>query len=95
VCLQVLSYMLEKSPGDEAGFSRNVRKKTEIFMPVDDYPSDLYDMLAALCRPVMFQSRKSLVLTPALYNSAYFEHLPYLAQANGCELVEAQDWSWV
>ncbi|MCB1904396.1 MAG: circularly permuted type 2 ATP-grasp protein, partial [Gammaproteobacteria bacterium] len=30
------------------------------------------------------------VLTPGIYNSAYFEHA-YLAQQMGCELVEGRD----
>ena len=31
-----------------------------------------------------------VVLTPGIYNSAYFEHA-YLAQQMGCELVEGRD----
>ena len=30
------------------------------------------------------------MLTPGIYNSAYFEHA-YLAQQMGCELVEGRD----
>ncbi len=58
-------------------------------MPVDDYPSQLFDMLAALSpRPADYP--QVVVLTPGIYNSAYFEH-SYLAQQMGCELVEGRD----
>jgi uncharacterized circularly permuted ATP-grasp superfamily protein len=58
-------------------------------LPVDDYPSQLFDTLAAVSpRPVGFP--EVVVLTPGIYNSAYFEHA-YLAQQMGCELVEGRD----
>lgn len=58
-------------------------------LPVDDYPSQLFDTLAALSpRPGEFP--QVVVLTPGIYNSAYFEHC-YLAQQMGCELVEGRD----
>jgi uncharacterized circularly permuted ATP-grasp superfamily protein len=58
-------------------------------LPVDDYAARLYDTLAALSprpgeRPVV------VVLTPGIYNSAYFEH-SYLAQQMGAVLVEGSD----
>ncbi|OZG74968.1 hypothetical protein BTA51_00775 [Hahella sp. CCB-MM4] len=58
-------------------------------LPVDDYPSQLFDTLAALSpRPAEYP--QVVVLTPGIYNSAYFEHA-YLAQQMGCELVEGSD----
>jgi uncharacterized circularly permuted ATP-grasp superfamily protein len=58
-------------------------------LPVDDYPSQLFDTLAALSpRPADYP--QVAVLTPGIYNSAYFEH-SYLAQQMGCELVEGRD----
>lgn len=82
-----VSYMLE---------NRKVMKRVlpELFhhhtiLPVDDYPSKLYDMLASLSpRPLDYP--EVVVLTPGIYNSAYFEHA-YLAQQMGCELVEGPD----
>ncbi len=82
-----VSYMLE---------NRQVMKRVfaDLFsdysiMPVDDYPSQLFDMLAALSpRPAEYP--QVVVLTPGIYNSAYFEH-SYLAQQMGCELVEGTD----
>jgi uncharacterized circularly permuted ATP-grasp superfamily protein len=58
-------------------------------LPVDDYPSQLYDTLAALS-PRPAEQPEIVVLTPGVYNSAYFEH-SYLAQQMGCELVEGSD----
>ncbi len=82
-----VSYMLE---------NRLVTKRVfpELFehyapLPVDDYPSQLFDTLAALSpRPADYP--EVVVLTPGIYNSAYFEH-SYLAQQMGCELVEGRD----
>ncbi|OAB61266.1 hypothetical protein AY599_27030, partial [Leptolyngbya valderiana BDU 20041] len=82
-----VSYMLE---------NRQVMKRVfpELFeesgiQPVDDYPSQLYDTLASLApRPVDYPS--VVVLTPGMYNSAYFEHA-YLAQQMGAALVEGRD----
>ncbi len=82
-----VSYMLE---------NRQIMKRLfpEIFqtcsiLPVDDYPTQLHDALASLSprdgeRPVV------AVLTPGIYNSAYFEH-SYLAQQMGAVLVEGSD----
>lgn len=63
--------------------------ETGAILPVDDYPAQLYDMLAAMSpRP---GSRPSIVLlTPGIYNSAYFEH-SWLARQMGIELVEGTD----
>jgi len=82
-----VSYMLE---------NRQVMKRVfpELFensgiQPIDDYPSQLYDTLASLSpRPVDYPS--VAVLTPGMYNSAYFEHA-YLAQQMGVALVEGRD----
>ena len=58
-------------------------------LPVDDYPSQLYDMLASMSPRDVVQP-EVVVLTPGIYNSAYFEH-SYLAQQMGAELVEGRD----
>ena len=82
-----VSYLLE---------NRQVIKRVfpELFedmniLPVDDYPSQLFDTLAA-CAPRPVRNPEVVVLTPGIYNSAYFEH-SYLAQQMGCELVEGRD----
>ncbi len=82
-----VSYMLE---------NRIVTKEVfpEMFdhaaiLPVDDYASQLFDMLASLS-PRNLELPRVVVLTPGIYNSAYFEH-SYLAQRMGVELVEGGD----
>lgn len=82
-----VSYMLE---------NRLVTKRVfpELFeyqriQPVDDYTLRLYDLLASLS-PRPGDHPTVVVLTPGIYNSAYFEH-SYLAQQMGVELVEGSD----
>ncbi len=82
-----VSYMLE---------NREITKRVfpELFenysiRPIDDYASHLFRTLASLSsrrvkRPTI------VVLTPGIYNSAYFEHA-YLAQGMGAELVQGDD----
>lgn len=82
-----VSYMLE---------NRNVTKRVmpELFaggriQPVDDYTSQLYDMLASMS-PRPGDDPCIVILTPGIYNSAYYEHA-YLAQQMGVEVVEGSD----
>jgi uncharacterized circularly permuted ATP-grasp superfamily protein len=82
-----VSYMLENRQMMKRMFPEVFQ--TGAILPVDDYPTQLYDTLAALSprkvdRPVV------AVLTPGIYNSAYFEH-SYLAQQMGAILVEGSD----
>ncbi|MGP1993850.1 circularly permuted type 2 ATP-grasp protein [Zobellia laminariae] len=84
-CPSGVSYMLE---------NREILKRTfpELFeqlgvKPVYDYTHTLRDTLEYLSekeKPVV------VVLTPGVYNAAYFEH-SYLAQQMGAELVEGKD----
>jgi len=82
-----VSYMLE---------NRLITKRVfpELFesyapLPVDDYTTDLYDILAGLS-PRTRKRPSIAVLTPGIYNSAYFEHA-YLAQQMGARLVQGSD----
>jgi uncharacterized circularly permuted ATP-grasp superfamily protein len=82
-----VSYMLE---------NRQVLKRVwpEMFenysiLPVDDYPRKLRQCLAGLS-PRKSKRPQVVVLTPGIYNSAYFEH-SYLAQQMGAQLVEGAD----
>lgn len=86
-CPSGVSYVLE---------NRRVMKSTfpQIFaqlgiQPVDDYPSHLLDTLLNLA-PDHISNPTVVVLTPGIYNSAYFEH-SFLAQQMGIELVEGRD----
>lgn len=82
-----VSYMLENRQVMKRVFSDLFENQK--ILPVDDYPSQLYDMLAALS-PRKIEKPEIVVLTPGIYNSAYFEH-SYLAQQMGAELVEGRD----
>ena len=57
--------------------------------PVAHYPDLLLETLRA-CSPATTAEPTVVVLTPGMYNSAYFEHA-FLAQQMGVELVEGQD----
>ena len=57
--------------------------------PVQHYPDLLLENLRA-CAPQGVEDPTVVVLTPGMYNSAYFEHA-FLAQQMGVELVEGQD----
>jgi len=82
-----VSYMME---------NRNISKRIlpEMFenynvLPMDNYPTQLLDTLSSISpRPKDFP--EVVVLTPGIYNSAYFEHA-FLAQRMGAELVEGSD----
>jgi uncharacterized circularly permuted ATP-grasp superfamily protein len=82
-----VSYMIQNRSVAKRVFPELFRRQT--ILPVDDYPAALFDMLAALSpRPLDYP--EIVVLTPGIYNSAYFEHA-YLAQQMGAELVEGDD----
>jgi len=57
--------------------------------PVAHYPDLLLETLRAVAPPSV-NDPTVVVLTPGMYNSAYFEHA-FLAQQMGVELVEGQD----
>ncbi len=57
--------------------------------PVAHYPDLLLETLRASAPPATAEPTV-VVLTPGMYNSAYFEHA-FLAQQMGVELVEGQD----
>jgi uncharacterized circularly permuted ATP-grasp superfamily protein len=82
-----VSYMLENRQIMKRIFPELFRTST--ILPVDDYPTQLYNTLAALS-PRSGEVPVIVVLTPGIYNSAYFEH-SYLAQQMGVYLVEGSD----
>ncbi len=83
-----VSYMLENRETMMAMFPELfTRVKVR---PVQDYPRRLAKSLAA-CAPSCAGDRPTVaVLTPGIYNSAYFEHA-FLADQMGAELVEGSD----
>jgi len=58
--------------------------------PVDQYTSQLLENLRALSPRIGMGGPRVVLLTPGVYNSAYFEHA-FLAQQMGIELVEGRD----
>ena len=82
-----VSYMLENR-------KMSMRLMPEAFgtlkvKPVAHYPDLLLDNLREVA-PRSHDAPTVVVLTPGMYNSAYFEHA-FLAQQMGVELVEGQD----
>ncbi|MFT6969058.1 MAG: putative circularly permuted ATP-grasp superfamily protein [Cellvibrionaceae bacterium] len=81
-----VSYMLE---------NRSITKRVlpELFeqgniLPISGYTNQLFNTLADLAPDV--EKPEIVILTPGIYNSAYFEHA-FLAQQMGVELVEGSD----
>lgn len=82
-----VSYMLE---------NRTVTKRVfpELFenydiQPIGEYPGHLFETLASIS-PRDQPNPEIVVLTPGIFNSAYFEH-SFLAQQMGAELVQGSD----
>ena len=82
-----VAYMLENRAITKRVLPELFQQK--IIKPVSDYPARLFDTLRALS-PRRIKRPEIVVLTPGIYNSAYFEHA-YLAQQMGAELVEGSD----
>jgi uncharacterized circularly permuted ATP-grasp superfamily protein len=82
-----VSYMLENRQIMKRIFPELFRTTT--ILPVDNYTTQLYNTLAALS-PRQEKQPVIVVLTPGIYNSAYFEH-SYLAHRMGVHLVEGTD----
>lgn len=85
-CPSGVSYVLENRRVMKSTFPQVFREMA--IRPVDDYPSQLLETLLNLAPPV--PDPRVVVLTPGMYNSAYFEH-SFLAQQMGAELVEGRD----
>ncbi|NOW47624.1 putative circularly permuted ATP-grasp superfamily protein [Novosphingobium sp. SG751A] len=85
-----VSYMLENRETMMAMFP-DLFTKVQV-QPVSDYPRALARSLAACAPPAAQGSDRPVlaVLTPGIFNSAYYEHA-FLADQMGAELVEAAD----
>ena len=86
-CPSGVSYVLENRAVMKSMFPQ-VFAASRI-RPVANYPSRLRDMLEFLA-PDQATEPRCVLLTPGIYNSAYFEH-SFLAQQMGIELVEGRD----
>ncbi len=83
-----VSYMLENRETMMAMFPELFTRVA--VEPVSDYPRRLAKSLAACAPPATKGKPVVAVLTPGIYNSAYFEHA-FLADQMGAELVEGSD----
>jgi uncharacterized circularly permuted ATP-grasp superfamily protein len=84
-CPSGVSYVLENRELMKRGFPEFFGEQR--VLPVEDYPSRLLALLQSLSRA---PRPRVVLLTPGVFNSAYFEHA-YLAQQMGIELVEPAD----
>jgi uncharacterized circularly permuted ATP-grasp superfamily protein len=82
-----ISYVLENRRVMKSTFPNIFQ--TMAIRPVDDYPSQLLETILGLV-PHQLAEPTVVVLTPGIYNSAYYEH-SFLAQQMGVELVEGRD----
>lgn len=83
-----VSYMLENRRVTKRVFPELFENNYDIH-PVTEYPNQLLEMLSSLSRRNV-KYPEVVVLTPGIYNSAYFEH-SFLAQRMGAQLVEGGD----
>lgn len=82
-----VSYVLENRAISKRAFADLFAQQS--ILPVDAYTDELNRMLAALA-PDGVDDPMIAVLTPGIFNSAYFEH-SFLAQRIGAVLVEGAD----
>jgi uncharacterized circularly permuted ATP-grasp superfamily protein len=82
-----VSYMLENRQAMKRTFARLFDRYG--VMPIEHYPQELLNMLRSVA-PDRGQEPTVVLLTPGIYNSAYFEH-SFLARQMGIEIVEGRD----
>ena len=82
-----ISYVLENRLVMTRTFAK-IFETCEV-LPIDQYPLELINILRSLA-PRGTGNPVVVLLTPGIYNSAYFEH-SFLAQQMGIELVEGRD----
>ena len=86
-CPSGVSYLLENREAMKRAFPK-LYKKCGV-RPVDNYPDLLLKTMQHLS-PRTGQAPVCVLLTPGVYNSAYFEHT-FLARKMGIEIVEGSD----
>jgi uncharacterized circularly permuted ATP-grasp superfamily protein len=83
-----VSYVLENRLISKRAFADLFERQS--ILPVDAYTDELYKLLSSLAAPARGPQPCVVVLTPGVFNSAYFEH-SFLAQRMGVALVEGPD----
>ncbi|MBK8480253.1 MAG: circularly permuted type 2 ATP-grasp protein [Proteobacteria bacterium] len=86
-CPSGVSYVLQNRRAMKRSFPRLF--ESVAVRPVEDYPSRLLQVLESVAPPNV-RAPTVVVLTPGVFNSAYYEH-SFLAQQMGVELVEGRD----
>lgn len=86
-CPSGVSYVLENRQAMKRVFPGLFAKHP--VRPVDDYAQNLLDVLRYIA-PEGRRDPTIALLTPGVYNSAYYEH-SYLARSMGIEIVEGRD----
>ncbi len=86
-CPSGVSYVIENRDVVKKAFPEFFRQYP--IEPVENYPQQLLETLRFIAPPAA-EEPTVVVLTPGIYNSAYFEHA-FLAQRMGVELVEGSD----
>ena len=86
-CPSGVSYVLENRRVMKSTFPQVFEKMN--IRPVEEYPGRLLETLVNLV-PEHVSDPTVALLSPGIYNSAYFEH-SFLAQQMGVELVEGRD----
>ena len=82
-----VSYMLENRQAMKRTFARLFENYG--IMPIEHYPQELLSTLRSVA-PHGDPDATVVLLTPGVYNSAYFEH-SFLARQMGIEIVEGRD----
>ena len=86
-CPSGVSYVLENREVMKRAFPKLFEGMS--VLTVEEYPEQLLQRLVE-CAPTNSGQPTAVVLTPGVYNSAYFEHT-FLAQQMGVELVQGSD----
>ncbi len=86
-CPSGVSYVIENREVMKRSFPQLFDGQS--ILPVESYPEQLLKMLQYVA-PKSVRDPTVVVLTPGIYNSAYFEHC-FLAQQMGVELVQGSD----
>ena len=87
-CPSGVSYLLENRVAMKRAFP-NLFSSVGV-RPVDHYTQDLLTILQYIAPPNGRSTPTVVLLTPGIYNSAYFEH-SFLARQMGIQIVEGQD----
>lgn len=86
-CPSGVSYVLENRQAMKRVFPRLIARYS--VRPVDDYAQNLLNVLRHIA-PEGKENPTVALLTPGVYNSAYYEH-SFLARSMGIEIVEGRD----